>query len=332
MTMHATSLLLLGLLAQSAEPATNAQAQAQAKAQAQTLLTEGSAFYERGEYADALEKFKQAFATYDSPKLLFNIGQANRDLGRPVEALEAFEQFLIGARDAAPETIEDAQKSVDELHKKLGRLRIECQTENATISLDGKDVGVTPLTKLLWATTGRHQVTARHWNFAPAIENVEVRAGAVQPVRIVLQAPLAKAPGAQASRSEPSVGQVDLSPKEPRSAESSSGLWMGRTWTWVAAGSAALFTVGAGIAGLAMQSKYDSLNKSCGSGSPPGGTGCKESDISAVTTRRNAANLMWALAGASAVTAGILFFVEGHPVTVTPVAGETVGLVGGLRY
>ena len=326
--MHATSLLLLGLLAQSVEPAANAQA----KAQAQSLLTEGSALYEKGGYADALEKFKQAYATYDSPKLLFNIGQANRDLGRPVEALEAFEQFLIGARDAAPETLEDAQKSVNELQTKLGRLRVECQTENATISLDGKDVGLTPVTKLLWATAGRHQVTARHWNFAPAIENVDVRPGTVLPVHIVLQLPSANAPAVQESRPEPPVGQVELAPKEPTSPASSGGWWMGRTWTWVAVGSAALFTVGAGAAGLAMQSKYDSLNKSCGSSSPPGGTGCKESDISAVASRRNTANVLWALAGASAVTAGILFFVEGHPVTVTPMAGETVGLVGGLTY
>jgi hypothetical protein len=41
---------------------------------------------------------------------------------------------------------------------------------------------------------------------------------------------------------------------------------------------------------------------------------------------------MWALAGVSAVTAGILFFVEGHTVTVTPLAGQTVGFVGSLRY
>jgi hypothetical protein len=327
--IHATSLLLLGLLAQSTDP--DASAQAKAKTKAQDLLSEGSALYEKGDYADALEKFKAAFATYDSPKLLFNIGQANRDLGRPVEALEAFEQFLIGARDAAPETIADANRSVDELQTKLGRLRVECQTENATISLDGKDVGLTPLTKLLWAAPGRHQVTARHWSFPPAIENVEVRAGVVLPVRIVLQAPVASVPEPQVSRLEPSVAQVDLSPKESTSAASPSGWWLGRTWTWVAVGSAVLLGVGAGTAGLAMQSKYDSLNKSCGSASP-NQLGCGESDIGAVSTRRNAANVMWALAGASAVTAGILFFVEGHPVTVAPVAGQTVGLVGGLRY
>jgi tetratricopeptide (TPR) repeat protein len=330
--MYATSLLLLGLLAQSTDPAANAPAaNAQSKAKAQELLTEGSALYEKGDYAEALEKFKQAFATYDSPKLLFNIGQANRDLGRPVEARAAFEQFLIGAHDAAPETIEDAKKSVDELEKKLGRLRVECQAENATISLDGKDMGLTPLTKLLWATPGPHQVTARHWNFSPALENVEVRVGVVLPVRIVLQAVPAKALGPQASHPESAVGQVDLSPKEPKSTESTSGWWMGRTWTWVAVGSAALFSAGAGAAGLAMQSKYDSLNKACGSATSAR-PGCSESDINAVATRRNAANVMWALAGASAVTAGILFFVEGHPVTVTPLAGETLGFAGSLRY
>ncbi len=326
--MHATSLLFLGLLAQSSELDANAQA----KAKAQSLLTEGSAFYEKGDYANALERFKAAFAAYDSPKLLFNIGQANRDLGRPVEALEAFEQFLIGDLDAAPETLAEAKGSVAELQNQLGRLRIDCQTENATISVDGKDVGLTPLPKLLWATPGRHQVTARHWGFTPAIEDVEVRVGNVQPVRITLREPVAQTPGSGASHSEPPATQSEVVLKESKSADSSSrGRWLGRKWTWVAAGSAVVFSASAIAAGLSMQSKYDSLNKSCGSTSP-NRLGCDESDIGAVTTRRNVANLLWALAGASAVTGGILFLVEGHPVSVVPVAGETVGFVAGLRY
>jgi hypothetical protein len=326
--MHATSLLFLGLLAQSSELDVNASA----KAKAQSLLTEGSAFYEKGDYANALERFKAAFAAYDSPKLLFNIGQANRDLGRPVEALEAFEQFLIGDLDAAPETLAEAKGSVTELQKQLGRLRIDCQTVNATISVDGKDVGLTPLPKLLWATPGRHQVTARHWGFTPAIEDVEVRVSNVQPVRIALQEPVAQTLGSGASHSEQPATQSDVVLKESTSANgSSSGWWLGRKWTWVAAGSAVVFSASAIAAGLSMQSKYDSLNKSCGSASP-NRLGCVESDIGAVTTRRNVANVLWALAGASAVTGGILFLVEGRPVSVVPVAGETVGFVAGLSY
>jgi hypothetical protein len=80
-----------------------------------------------------------------------------------------------------------------------------------------------------------------------------------------------------------------------------------------------------------MQSKYDSLKGSCGSASP-NQSGCSDSDIGGVTTRRDIANVMWALAGASVVTAGVLFFVEGRPVTVSPLAGQNLGFVAGLRY
>jgi hypothetical protein len=57
----------------------------QDKAKAKELLREGATLYEKGDCTSALEKFKAAYAAYASPKIWFNIGQANRDLGRPVE-------------------------------------------------------------------------------------------------------------------------------------------------------------------------------------------------------------------------------------------------------
>src|SRR6266550_719215 len=77
----------------------------QAKARAQALLSEGTAAYGRGDYAAALDKFTAAYRIFPSPKLWFNIGQANRDLGRPVEAVAAFDRFLRNAGDAPPETL-----------------------------------------------------------------------------------------------------------------------------------------------------------------------------------------------------------------------------------
>ena len=97
--MSATSIVLLALLAQASSPSGGAQDKAKAKG----LLSEGSAIYKKGDYAGALEKFEAAYAAYRSPKLWFNIGQANRDLGRPVEALDAFEKFLSLTPDASPE-------------------------------------------------------------------------------------------------------------------------------------------------------------------------------------------------------------------------------------
>ena len=61
---------------------------AQAKARAQGLLSEGTAAYGRGDYATALDKFTAAYKIFQ-PKLWFNIGQANRELERPVEAVAA---------------------------------------------------------------------------------------------------------------------------------------------------------------------------------------------------------------------------------------------------
>src|SRR5262245_37367876 len=81
-----------------------------AKSEAQALLSQGTDLYDRGDYAAALEKFTAAYQVFPSPKLWFNIGQANRDLGRPVEALDAFERFLAGATGAPAETLAEARR------------------------------------------------------------------------------------------------------------------------------------------------------------------------------------------------------------------------------
>ena len=51
----------------------------QAKGRAQALLSEGTTAYGHGDYATALDKFTAAYKIFPSPKLWFNIGQANRD-------------------------------------------------------------------------------------------------------------------------------------------------------------------------------------------------------------------------------------------------------------
>ena len=152
---------------------------AQAKARAQGLLSEGTAAYGRGDYAAALDKFTAAYKIFPSPKLWFNIGQANRDLGRPVEAVEAFDRFLRDAGDAPPETLAEARRSAAELKTKLGQIQVSCAVDGTEITVDGKQVGSTPLGEMLWTTPGRHQVAAQHAGFAPAIEDVVVTTGKI---------------------------------------------------------------------------------------------------------------------------------------------------------
>src|SRR5204862_5041203 len=130
-----------------AAPATATRAaaveDAPAKARAQALLKEGTTAYGRGDYATALDKFTAAYQIFPSPKLWFNIGQANRDLGRPVEAVAAFDRFLRDATDAPAETVTEARRSAAELKKKLGRIEVNCATDGAEITVDGKQIGST---------------------------------------------------------------------------------------------------------------------------------------------------------------------------------------------
>jgi hypothetical protein len=335
MITNAASLVLLALAAQAAPPS----ASPEAKAKAQTLLKEGAKLYEKGAFAPALDKFNQAYSEYKSPKLLFNIGQASRDLGRLAEAMTAFEHFLAEATDAPPEMVAEAKKSAAELEGKLGKVRIQCSKPGAEVSLDGKAVGITPITDPIWSAPGKHQVTARHADTAPAVEDVDVNASWEHTVVITLQ-PLAEVvaptPPARVPPPEAKLApaaevreEAPLLPGPTKAAETTTG--GGRVWTWVAAGAAVVFAGGAVGFGAAMKSKFDNLNKTCGSesGADPH---CSQSDVDAVLLRRNLANVSWGLAGAAALAAGILFFVEGRPVTVTPMAGQATGLSAAMAY
>jgi hypothetical protein len=324
MTMCATSLVLLTILAQ----ASPWPADPQAKAQAQELLSQGSKLYHQGDLAGALEKFEAAYVAFSSPKLMFNIGQAKRDLGRPVEAVEAFQRFLAEAANVSPETMAEARNSVAELRGKLGRIRIDCEIAGAEIAIDGKSVGVAPLPDLIWATPGRHQVTAKHVGAAPAIEDVDVAAGSVSTVTMrLLPLTVPMAVPAPAPTAAPNLGLQAA----PRPSSVSEGWWLGRKWTWITAGSTALLAVGAITAGVLMQDKFDSLRSSCGAGNSLR-PGCPQSDIDSVSSRQTVANVFWGLSAVAAVTTGVLFYFEGRPVTVAPVAGGTTGFIAAVRY
>ena len=205
----------------------------QSKARAQALLREGTAAYGRGDYASALDKFTAAYQIFPSPKLWFNIGQANRDLGRPVEAVEAFDRFLTEADDAPSETLAEARRSAAELKSKLGQIQVTCMTDGAEITVDGKQVGSAPLGNMVWTTPGRHQVAAQQAGFAPAIEDVVAVAGEAVTVDLDLRPIDLRAANQPADAAL--VGGGAASEEKP--------LYR-RAWFWVAVGVA----VGAGAA------------------------------------------------------------------------------------
>lgn len=241
-TTHAAALAIVVVCSAITARAAAEPTDAQAKARAQGLLSEGTTAYGRGDYAAALDKFTAAYKIFPSPKLWFNIGQANRDLGRPVDAVEAFDRFLRDAGDAPPETLAEARRSAAELKTKLGQIQVSCAVDGTEITVDGKQVGSTPLGEMLWTTPGRHQVAAQHAGYAPAIEDVLVTTGKIATVNIeVLPVDLRPAnrtaDGAIVGPDGAAAADQGAAPKPP--------LYR-RTWFWVVAG--VVIAAGAGAA------------------------------------------------------------------------------------
>jgi tetratricopeptide (TPR) repeat protein len=325
--MFAASVALLSLLGQAAHLASQ-PSEAKVKAKAQVLLKQGAQHYRRAEFADALAEFQAAYRAFPSPKLLLNIGQCSRELGRPVEAIEAFEQFLAESHDAPERVVAEAKQSVEELATEVGKLRIECSWSGAEIELDGKKIGVAPLTDSIRVAAGRHEVLATHGDRLGVATSTYVLAGTVETVVLRPRA-LADAP----RRTRGSIGNPLIASRASDATTPYERGWlMGRTWTWVATGSAVVFAGGATAAGLMMHSKFKALDQSCGRSSGENYAGCKSSDLSAIDTWKNTANVLWGLSAATALTAAALFYVEGRQVAVSPLTGQMMGLAASMRY
>lgn len=277
-----------------------------AKDKAKALLKQGSALFEQGDYSAALERFEGAYSAFPSPKLKFNIGQANRALGRPVEALTSFEEFLSGGADAAGDAKEDAQRAVAELKAGLGRVRIDCSATSAEIFFDGRRVGTSPLAAPLWATPGRHQVTVRHASFPPAVEDVEVAAGALKTLPVNLRR-AAPPPRIVTAEPQPVAPQIVTLPVGEVHRSETPGFAVSQR-SWIAIGATGALVAGATIAGLMANARHSELEGSCGRTD----VGCTEDQIDSVKLRARTSNVLWALGGVAAVASGVSIYLDGR--------------------
>src|SRR2546423_2905946 len=173
MKLTVVVLLLTGLCLSAPARAQTSEARERARA----LLAEGAKLFDDGDYEGALGKFEAAHRLVPSPKLYFNIGQAQRSLARDVEALEAFETFVAEAHDAPAERRREAEQAIAALGRRIARLRLRCDLDGASITVDGRAMGVTPRAAPLRLTAGPHQLVVEKSGTPPFLQRLELRAG-----------------------------------------------------------------------------------------------------------------------------------------------------------
>src|SRR5262245_18965143 len=91
---HTAALLLAGLLALPCTSRLAAQPSDADTTRAKHLFESGVAEYDAGHYANALNRFQEAYRIKPHPLVRVNIANCYQRLDRPVEAIEHFEGFL----------------------------------------------------------------------------------------------------------------------------------------------------------------------------------------------------------------------------------------------
>lgn len=271
--MRALAAVLAAVLACVAvAPAVRAQAatdgaagQADPKAVARAKLVDGGELLKRGEFKEALARFKEAYELVPSPKIHYNFGLSYRGLGRPADAIDAFERFLAEAHDASPDLRANAERFRSELGQQVGTVVLTCDVDGADISVDGRSYGPTPARGPLRLDPGPHQVVVEKAPAAPFTRKVDLSAGQRLTVEVTLASPSTASPIAVPPG--PSAPEPIVPPAAPEAPPAPPHSWKWKAGWGLAAGGVALLGFGL-VERMAANSKFREFNRTDGTLSP----------------------------------------------------------------
>jgi hypothetical protein len=140
---------------------------AQAVRLARKRFLEGVAAVDMGKYEAARLAFQQAYALKPHPSILRNLGQAEFQVGRYLEAARHLSTFLRDTTFGAGDERAAAQKTLVQTEAKVGRLVVDV-VEGSEVSVDGELVGRSPLgTDPFYVEPGQRTVRIRKDGYVP---------------------------------------------------------------------------------------------------------------------------------------------------------------------
>jgi len=140
----------------------------QLRATARALADEGMSFFEKKQYADALDRFDRAAAIIQAPTITLHAARALDKLGRLVEAAERYRTCInTPLEDKAPEAFRAAQEAarseLQALTPRIPSIEIAIKgpgADEAVITLDGKPVPKALIGVKTLVNPGEHKIGA----------------------------------------------------------------------------------------------------------------------------------------------------------------------------
>jgi len=146
------------------------------KVDAKSLMLSGVRLLEAKDYLGALAVFKDAYARFQSAKILLNIGTTLNLLDRKAEAGNAYQRYL-DAQDADAAKKPDVIAALVDIDKTVGRLEISVTPADAEVQVNDGDWVPAASAKLIRVTEGPFTVRVRRDKYGPEAKSAQIIRG-----------------------------------------------------------------------------------------------------------------------------------------------------------
>lgn len=153
--------------------------------QAKADYEAGKAAYTAGQYNIAAAKFNDAYKASNEPRLLWNLGLAERQQQHYAKARSAIRQYTALTDDLSQKEKDDAQGMLTVLDTLVTPVTINVDQPDATITVDGETVGQTPLSRPIDIDNGPRDLRVTKPGHVSFEKRVQVAAN-MEPITVTL--------------------------------------------------------------------------------------------------------------------------------------------------
>ena len=186
--------------AQLARPSRAAEGASELPQDAREHYLRGLELVGQNAYRPALEELNAAYAIRPEPGVLYSIGQCHVALGHVREGIEALSTYLREGQDRMPPGRHDLiEVQLALLESRMAELTIIADRPGARVTVDGREVGTTPLAEPVRLAAGTHTVAARFGAAPPASQQVTLVEAERRALRLAIPRTAAQVAGARAA-------------------------------------------------------------------------------------------------------------------------------------
>lgn len=174
-----------------------------AKREADRHFKNGVRLFDETKYSEALAEFEQAYALESHPLVLYNLATTHRALSQYAQAVDFYNRFLAEAKGAVkPQQLKRGEAELADVLRLIARVDVSTAPQGAMVSVDGRDVGPSPLSQALILGPGDHVVRAALDGYQPLERSVRVAAGDTLSLALALEKVPEEPVAVEATRSE----------------------------------------------------------------------------------------------------------------------------------